>query len=234
MPHGGPEARDYENFDPWAQFFASKGFIVFQPNFRGSFGYGKTFRESGFGQWGLKMRTDIEDGVDTLIKTGKIDESQIFIIGGSYGGYAALNALTQEKSRYLCGVSMSGVSDLKAMLDYTNNHPIESIRQELNEFWMKRIGNPKKDIDNINRNSPILNIDKLSAPVLLIHGDKDSVVPISQSNKFYNEAKAKGKDVDLKVLENEGHSNWDQDNEVRALSDIDYFITLCRIKAGKL
>lgn len=234
MPHGGPEARDYESFDPWAQFFSSKGFIVFQPNFRGSFGYGKTFRESGFGQWGQKMRTDIEDGVDALIKTGQIDESQIFIIGASYGGYAALNALTQEKSRYLCGVSMSGVSDLKSMLDYTNNHPVEAIRKELNEFWVRRIGNPKTDMDNIIHNSPIYNLDKLSVPVLLIHGDKDSVVPISQSNKFYLDAKSKGKDVDLKILNEEGHSNWDQDNEVRVLSDIDYFITLCRIKAGKL
>ena len=98
MPHGGPELRDTMQFDDWVQMLANRGYAVFQPNFRGSGGYGRAFTEAGHRQWGRLMQDDITDGVKALIKEGTADPNRICIVGASYGGYAALagGAFTPE------------------------------------------------------------------------------------------------------------------------------------------
>ena len=121
MPHGGPDARDMLGFDWMGQFFASRGYAVFQPNYRGSSGYGHKFTEAGLHQWGLKMQDDITDGVKKLIADGIVDPRRVCIVGGSYGGYAALAGATFTPDLYACAVSFAGVSDLPKMLQTERN-----------------------------------------------------------------------------------------------------------------
>jgi len=118
MPHGGPHVRDYFLFDKMAQFLATRGYQVFQPNFRGSAGFGETFKSSGYGEWGGKMQNDITDGVKHLIATGGVNPDKICIVGASYGGYAALMGAAQTPELYKCSVSISGVTDLLDMLKH--------------------------------------------------------------------------------------------------------------------
>jgi dipeptidyl aminopeptidase/acylaminoacyl peptidase len=116
LPHGGPEGRDDMSFDWWTFFYASRGYLVYQPNFRGSDGYGFKFRSAGYGEWGRKMQDDITEGVQKLIAQGIVDPNRICIVGASYGGYAALAGATLTPDLYKCAVSVNGVSDLMGML----------------------------------------------------------------------------------------------------------------------
>ena len=116
LPHGGPEARDYALFDWLAQAFASRGYAVFQPNFRGSDGFGRAFRDAGYGQWGRKMQTDVSDGLTELARQGIVDPKRACVVGASYGGYVALAGVTLQQGLYRCAVAIAPVSDLKIML----------------------------------------------------------------------------------------------------------------------
>ncbi|MBI5939509.1 MAG: S9 family peptidase, partial [Caulobacterales bacterium] len=116
LPHGGPEGHSGIDFDWMAQAYAARGYAVFQPNFRGSRGYGKAFRDAGFGQWGRKMQTDISDGLTALAVAGVVDPRRACIVGWSYGGYAALAGVTVQNGLYRCAVSGAGISDLAMML----------------------------------------------------------------------------------------------------------------------
>ncbi len=90
LVHGGPQARDRLEFDPWVQYLAARGYAVFQPNFRGSGGFGEAYELSGHREWGRKMQDDLGDGVKSLVDQGIVDPARVCIVGGSYGGYAAL------------------------------------------------------------------------------------------------------------------------------------------------
>lgn len=116
LPHGGPTAHDVEAFDWWAQAFASRGYAVLQPNFRGSTGRGSAFVDAGDGEWGRKMQTDKSDGLAALAEAGIADPKRACIVGASYGGYAALAGVTLQQGIYRCAVSVNGVTDLKQML----------------------------------------------------------------------------------------------------------------------
>ena len=112
FPHGGPAARDEPGFDWWAQAMASRGYAVLQVNYRGSDGFGRTFLEAGFGEWGRKMQTDLSDGVRYLAAQGTIDPKRVCIVGASYGGYAALAGATLDPGVYRCAVDVSGPAEL--------------------------------------------------------------------------------------------------------------------------
>ncbi|MEO0644525.1 MAG: prolyl oligopeptidase family serine peptidase, partial [Pseudomonadota bacterium] len=116
LPHGGPTAHDVERFDWWAQAFASRGYAILQPNFRGSTGRGVAFVEAGDGEWGKKMQTDKSDGLMALAERGIVDPSRACIVGASYGGYAALAGVTLQQGIYRCAVSVNGVTELESTL----------------------------------------------------------------------------------------------------------------------
>ncbi|HKE96217.1 MAG TPA: prolyl oligopeptidase family serine peptidase, partial [Povalibacter sp.] len=118
MPHGGPFARDEWEYDIWAQFLANRGYLVLQPNYRGSTGYGKAFVDKGVGQWGRGMQDDIDDGVKWLVAQGKVDPKRVCIMGASFGGYAAMWAAVRNPDIYRCAISFAGVADIDAMLRY--------------------------------------------------------------------------------------------------------------------
>ncbi len=200
LPHGGPHARDTSSFDWESQLYASRGYAVLQPNFRGSTGYGDDFIVAGYGQWGRKMQTDLSDGVRYLAKEGTIDSKRVAIVGASYGGYAALAGATLDPGVYRCAVSVAGISDIKAMLSFDTNQTGSATSPVV--LSLKRSVGEKKTLDEI---SPVNHVDKVTIPILLIHGKDDIIVDIGQSRKMERALKNAGKDVTFIELKGEDH-----------------------------
>jgi dipeptidyl aminopeptidase/acylaminoacyl peptidase len=219
LPHGGPEDRDGEEFDWMAHFLASRGYAVLQPQFRGSTGLGREHAEAGRRQWGLRMQDDVTDGVRAAIAAGIADPKRICIAGVSYGGYSALAGAAFTPELYRCAASIGGVSDLPAMLGYET----KLLGRESNsvEYWRDHIGRPTDE--NVVAKSPARSAATVSAPVLLLHGTEDTVVPIAQSRMMANALKAKGKPVELIELPSEDHWLSASQTRIRALTELDKF-----------
>jgi len=203
LPHGGPQERDYPGFDWWAQTFAARGYAVFQPNFRGSDGYGIEFRDAGFKQWGRKMQTDISDGVADLAKQGIVDPRRACIVGGSYGGYAALAGVTVQQGLYRCAVADAPVADLRDFLAYAGER--EGYYSGATRYWNAYMGATSERDASLSAISPIERADQADAPILLIHGKDDTVVPISQSEAMLAALRQAGKPAEMITLPNEDH-----------------------------
>lgn len=184
MPHGGPHARDYAFYDDFAQFIATRGYIVAQPNFRGSTGYGKSFEEAGYKQWGGIMQDDLQDAAKFLIQKGLANPEKICLVGGSYGGYAALMGLIKHGDFYKCAVSLNGVTDLVDQVKFDEKRFKKS--KKLIERAHKTIGHPVEDKAYLDANSPLLHADKINDPVMIVVGVKDDVVPFQQSRDLAN------------------------------------------------
>jgi dipeptidyl aminopeptidase/acylaminoacyl peptidase len=204
MPHGGPDDRDYLRFDWWTQFLANRGYAVFQPNFRGSSGYGDAFTKAGLHQWGLKMQDDITDGVKKLIADGVADPDRICIVGASYGGYAALAGATFTPDLYKCAASFAGVSNLRTMLQRAGAEHGD-INTSHASFWISRIGDLSKDSDQIDATSPALHADKVKIPILLMHGKSDTTVPVEESEQERDALERAGKKVTFIQFDGDDH-----------------------------
>ena len=204
FPHGGPQWRDELQFDWWAQALASRGYAVLQPNFRGSSGLGLAHLEAGYGEWGRKMQTDLSDGVRWLAAQGLIDPSRVCIVGSSYGGYAALAGATIDTGVYRCAVSVSGVSDLRAMLRWTADRMGRS-NNEANRYWNRFMGAENVGDRSIDDRSPARLADRVEAPILLIHGRDDTVVPYSQTTAMAAALRRAGKPHEVVELDGEDH-----------------------------
>ena len=204
LPHGGPAARDSIKFDFMAQAFAAQGYAVLQPNFRGSDGYTVDFREAGYGQWGRKMQTDVSDGLAYLAAQGVVDSKRACIVGASYGGYAALAGVTVQHGLYRCSVSIAGVSDLNQMLTWehrrTGYDPSSTTR-----FWRRFMGANSDGDPALHDISPAQLANRADAPILLIHGTDDTVVPIDQSKLMLKALQGAGKPVQMVTMPDEDH-----------------------------
>jgi dipeptidyl aminopeptidase/acylaminoacyl peptidase len=207
LPHGGPASHDEAEFDWWAQAFASRGYAVFQPNFRGSTGYGQALHDAGYGQWGRKMQTDITDGVAALAAEGVVYPKRACIVGGSYGGYAALAGVTVQHGQFRCAVAYAGVADLAAMLS-ENKYNDPAMR-----YWKTFMGVKGPGDAVLKEISPAALAAKADAPILLIHGKDDTVVDPKQSRTMERELKKAGKPVELIMLDGEDH--WLSRGETR-------------------
>jgi dipeptidyl aminopeptidase/acylaminoacyl peptidase len=203
MPHGGPESHDTLSFDWWAQALASRGYAVLQPNFRGSTGYSLEHLEAGYGEWGRKMQTDLSDGVRALARDGLIDPKRVCIAGWSYGGYAALAGPTIDPGVYRCAVSMAGVSDLGRMLKWEEDQAGE--KSMTTRYWQRFMGASGPGDSALAAISPALQASKAEAPILLMHGKDDTVVPYMQSVIMQDALKAAGKPVQLITFEGQDH-----------------------------
>ncbi len=204
LPHGGPAARDVLAFDYQAQALASRGYAVLQPNFRGSSGYTPAFKAAGYGEWGRKMQTDLSDGVRALANEGIVDPKRVCIVGWSYGGYAAMAGVTLDPGVYRCAVAGAGVSDLKRFLSWRagrSGDSSETVRT-WNRFWASSDENDPK----LEAISPARQAARADAPILLIHGKNDTVVPYEQTTLLANALKKAGKPVEVVTLEGEDHS----------------------------
>jgi len=210
MPHGGPEARDEYGFDAFAQFLAAQGYVVVQPNFRGSSGAGGAFALAGRGQWGKMMQDDVTDAVKHMVDAGKADPKRVCIVGASYGGYAALAGAALTPDLYRCAVSIAGVSDLGEILRSEKHE--NGMGSNAFYYWRESIGDPDKDRDALSAVSPRKLADRMTAPILLIHGEKDETVPFRQSVIMQDALKAAGKPTKLVRFEAADHywDNWDR------------------------
>jgi dipeptidyl aminopeptidase/acylaminoacyl peptidase len=204
MPHGGPEARSGFNFDWQVQLLASFGYQVFEPNFRGSSGFGKTFADKGRRQWGKAMQTDLDDAYSHLVETGLARAGQACIFGYSYGGYAALAAATLTPDQYACHIAGAAPSDLVKMLTWERKE--EGSDSEAYLYWVEHMGHPSKDKADLEAVSPARLASRISRPVMLIHGEDDYVVPIEQSELMEKAMKKAGKPVEFIRLVDAGHS----------------------------
>lgn len=204
MPHGGPEGSDSLDFDWWSQGLASRGYAVLQPNFRGSDGYGPSFTAAGHGQWGRKMQTDLSDGVSHLAVSGIVDPKRVCIAGASYGGYAALAGVALQPSVYRCAVAVSGISNLHRFLMWKRGN-LGGGRNDTLRYWQRFMGVEAGDERVLDAYSPALQVAAVKAPVLLIHGKDDLVVPFEQSQFMADALTAAGKPVELVTLAAEDH-----------------------------
>ena len=220
FPHGGPQSRDTQYFDPFVQFFASRGYAVLQVNFRGSEGFNSNFEVAGYREWGGKMQEDVYDAIEWLEGLAMVDTSRACMVGASYGGYVALTAAYQQPDRYKCIVSIAGVSDIYSMVD--ENKLFESSKIT----YRKLVGDPTNDEDRkmLIRNSPVNHVDSMKAPILLIHGDHDTQVRVAQSREFYRRARKAKLDVEYIEIHDGTHYLDNQDNRIMVFETIDKFL----------
>ena len=200
--HGGPISRDEWAFNAEVQLLADRGYLVFQPQFRGSSGFGREFEQAGYRQWGRAMQDDITAGVKHLVGQGLADGARVCIVGASYGGYAALWGLVKTPDLYRCGVSFAGVSDIGRMYSDWSDTSIDKVTRQL---MLDRIGDREKSAELFDPVSPLKHAAKIKAPVLLMHGEEDQRVPISHGKKMRDALEASKKDVTWLSFENEGH-----------------------------
>ena len=187
---------------------ASRGYAVLQLNYRGSDGFGWALQSAGFGQWGRKMQTDLSDGVRYLAKQGVVDPSRVCIVGGSYGGYAALAGATLDPGVYRCAVSVAGVSDVARLVEWdATREGRQGVASQ--RYWVRYMG----AVPTMSEISPAKHADAASAPILLIHGKDDTVVPYAQSEEMASALRAAGKPVEFVTLKGEDH--WLSEGKTR-------------------
>jgi dipeptidyl aminopeptidase/acylaminoacyl peptidase len=204
FPHGGPAVRDAPGFDWWAQAMASRGYAVLQVNYRGSEGLGRSFVEAGFGQWGRKMQTDLSDGVRYLAAQDVIDPKRVCIVGASYGGYAALAGATLDPGVYRCAVDVSGPAELAKFVAWGKARAgDEGVAGQ--RYWLRYMGVTALNDPRLEAISPADLADKVTIPILIVHGKDDTVVPFEQSQLMADALARAGKPYQLVVLNHEDH-----------------------------
>lgn len=205
LPHGGPNTKQRIGFDAWAQFFANLGINVLQPDFRGSTGLGTNHYKAGNLEWGKKMQDDITDGVMWAIENGYADEDRVCIAGASYGGYATMAGLVFTPDLYRCGINSIGVTDQQQLLDNFARRAsrFQSWDKEpLLEWGDLSTEEGQKYAKEI---SPILHVDNMKAPVLILHGSNDYVVPVFHARDLISKLDRLGKTYDSMFQAYEGH-----------------------------
>ncbi|WP_371396904.1 alpha/beta hydrolase family protein [Fretibacter rubidus] len=195
MPHGGPFINEIVIHDDWAQMLANNGYMVLQPQYRGSKGYGLEFYKAGFingGEGGKKMQDDKDDGVKHLIAQGKVDPDRVAMFGWSYGGYAALIAAARTPNIYQCVIAGAAVADNNQQVNYYRDRIDGAARIEQVPFWDGSI-------------SPIEEVSKVNVPMLVIHGSVDQRVPPLHAKKYVDELEKYGKNFEYVELKDADH-----------------------------
>lgn len=216
-PHGGPTAQYDLAWDPVRQYFAAKGYVILCPNYRGSTGYGRHFKEGNLFNWGVGDLQDCLAAADVLAKMPAVNPKRLAIWGQSYGGYLTLLALTKDPHyRFKCGVSLYGDSHLKtswALGDHSGRQDLE---------W--QMGLPSDHPTEYEIGSPLNYVKDLRAPVLIIHGERDARVHPGESARFVAALKREGKTFEYKTYPDEGHGFANSANALDALQRIERFL----------
>lgn len=217
LPHGGPFSRDQKQFDYFAQFFASRGYAVFQMNFRGSTGYGKGFANAGREDWSVMM-SDIEDATRTLISEGWANPDRICIAGWSFGGYAALMGAANDPDLYRCVISVAGLTDLR--------NTVNNLREtNTGKFFAKNFvqGGFDSKLD-FKQGSPVNRADDIKAPVFLAHGEYDVQVQYDQFTKMEKALKKADVKFVAHNFKKEDHYFSTEKNRIKLLIEMDKFL----------
>lgn len=217
--HGGPWVRgsswEWENE---AQFLASRGYLVLQPEYRGSTGFGYAHYRAGWRQWGRTMQDDLADTAQWAIKQGLADPKRVAIMGTSYGGYASLMGLIRNPELFRCGIEASGITDIGLMFTSArSNDPEQHLRYELPTL----IGDPDKDAEVLKQNSPVALADKLKNPLLIAHGYEDRRVPIEHAQRLRS---ALATPPEWVVYPNEGHGLYHENNRIDFYQRVERFL----------
>ena len=205
--HGGPHVKGYSGIDwgrPTAQFFASRGYVVIEPEPRGSTGYGRKLYESSFKQWGLTMQDDITDGALHLVKEGIVDKNRMCLFGGSYGGYASLQGVVKDPDLWKCSAPYVAVSDL-FLLQNVQHSDIARGSDSLETEYTVVVGDSKRDRDLFMLTSPARNTDKIKTPIFIAMGSDDVRVPLIHAEEFVKNLERSGGKVEMKVYTGEAH-----------------------------
>jgi len=217
--HGGPWARDGWGFNPEVQFLANRGYAVFQPNFRGSTGYGRKFWEASFKQWGRAMQDDITDGVQWLIKEGIADPKRVAIYGGSYGGYATLAGVAFTPDLYAAAVDYVGVANLLTFMK-----TIPPYWKPYLEMFQEMVGDMEKDKAMLEAVSPVNHADRIKTPLFIAQGAKDPRVNKDESDQMVAALKKRGVEVQYLVKDNEGHGFSNEENRFEFYEAMEKFL----------
>jgi dienelactone hydrolase len=202
FPHGGPWSRDTWGYNSYAQFLANRGYAVLAPNFRSSTGYGKKFLNAGNNEWGQKMQDDLTWGVKHLVAEGIADPKRVGIMGGSYGGYAALAGVAYTPDLYAAAVAIVAPSNLKTLLE-----AIPPYWEAGRTIMYKRMGDPNtpEGSAQMQRQSPLYSADKIKTPLLVVQGANDPRVNIHEANQIVVALRDRGFPVEYMVAPDEGH-----------------------------
>jgi dipeptidyl aminopeptidase/acylaminoacyl peptidase len=206
LVHGGPYVRGREwQWNADSQFLASRGYVVLEPEYRGSTGYGAAHFRAGWKQWGLAMQDDVADATRWAVNQGIADPQRICIAGASYGGYATLMGLVRNPDLYKCGIDWVGVTDIELL--YTGHWSATSDMSEAyKRYGMPTlVGDPVKDAAQFAATSPLKQAARITQPLLLAYGGADERVPIYHGRKFYDAVKGTNKQVEWVVYLEEGH-----------------------------
>jgi len=207
--HGGPTAQHHREWNVATQVFVNAGFVVLEPNPRGSTGYGKKWREANRGDWGGNDLEDIARGAAWLGDQKLADPARIGVYGGSYGGYLTLMSLALRPDRFAAGVSVVGVVSWKTMAETT--------RGDLRDYLIREFGDPAKDAELYRERSPLTHASKIRAPLLILQGENDPRVPRSEAEQVVKALRDSGKPHEYHVYPGEGHGFRVTENRIDAL-----------------
>ena len=224
LVHGGPWARDSYGFDGLSQFLANRGYAVLQVNFRGSTGFGKGFTNAGNGAWGREMHDDLLDAMSWAVAAGYADREKIAIMGGSYGGYAALAGLAFTPTTFACGVDIVGPSNLETLLSTVPPY-WESFRKQL----IQRMGDPGTEEGRawLKERSPLTHADKIVRPLLIGQGANDPRVKQAESDQIVAAMQAKKIPVTYVLFPDEGHGFARPQNNIAFMAITENFLSKC-------
>jgi len=225
LVHGGPFVRGGAwGWEPHAQFLASRGYAVLEPEFRGSTGFGMAHFKAGWKQWGLAMQNDIADGARWAIAQGIVDPKRICIAGASYGGYATLMGLVNDPDLYKCGIDWVGVTDISLL--YSGHWSFESdLSQRWKQYGMPDlVGDQVKDAAQLKATSPLQQVARIRQPLLLAYGGSDKRVPVYHGKKFYEAVKVTNSDVEWVVYPDEGHGWAVPENRIDFWTRVEKFL----------
>jgi acetyl esterase/lipase len=219
LPHGGPWARDIWGWDPEVQFLASRGYAVFQPNYRGSVGYDWKFPAGD--DWDfVKMHNDVTDGAKAMLKTGLIDRERIAIMGGSFGGYLALTGATGEGDFYRCAVTMAGVFDWEQIVKDARSNDLFVHHEKL----LRKLGDPKVDKEKFATISPINRVSQIKIPIFVAHGADDRIAAAEQSFALIAELEKHKISYEKLIKKGELHGFQKLQNRVEYYTAIEAFL----------
>lgn len=219
IPHGGPWARDNWGFDAEAQFWASRGYAVIQPNYRGSPGYDWKFPAADRFEF-LKMHDDVTRAAQTMVRSGYADPDRVAIMGASFGGYLALSGAVHEPDFYKCALTFAGVFDWKTVIRGTrfNGNPGQY------DFLRRRLGDPAKEAEKFEAISPVRHIERVKVPVFVAHGREDETALVSQSKQLIRELKKHDVEHESWIINQEGHGTAELENRVELMTRMEAFL----------
>ena len=223
LVHGGPWARDGYGFNPSHQWLANRGYAVLSVNFRGSSGFGKEFINAGDLEWGRRMHDDLIDAVNWAVAQGVADKDRIAIMGGSYGGYAALAGLTFTPETFACGVDIVGPSNLQTLIE-----TIPPYWKSFFENFARRMGDPRTEEGRqlLAERSPLNHVDKICRPLLIAQGANDPRVKQAESDQIVEAMQAKGLPVTYVLYPDEGHGFARPENRLSFYAITEQFLSL--------